>query len=125
MEGSPSPCDIANQIAAEGVKRIAVVSDDPLKYPIGWHWPHGTTFHHRDDLDAVQRDLREWPGVSLQIYEQTCAAEKRRRRKRKLMIDPPRRIFINEHVCEGCGDCSVQSNCISVVPKETEFGRLS
>ncbi|MCW5770758.1 MAG: indolepyruvate ferredoxin oxidoreductase family protein, partial [Rhodospirillaceae bacterium] len=123
VEGSPSPCDIANQVAAEGVKRIAVVSDDPLKYPIGWHWPHGTTFHHRDDLDAVQRDLREYPGVSLLIYEQTCAAEKRRRRKRGLMVDPPRRVFINERVCEGCGDCSVQSNCISVTPKETEFGR--
>jgi len=123
VEGAPSPCDIANQVAAEGVERIAIVSDDPLKYPIGWQWPHGTTFHHRDDLDAVQRDLREYPGVSLLLYEQTCAAEKRRRRKRGLMPDPPRRVFINERVCEGCGDCSVQSNCISVTPKETEFGR--
>jgi indolepyruvate ferredoxin oxidoreductase len=123
VEGSPSPADIANQVWAEGVKRIAVVSDDPLKYPIGWHWPEGTTFHHRDDLDAVQRELREWKGVSVLIYEQTCAAEKRRRRKRGLMVDPPRRVFINERVCEGCGDCSVKSNCISVLPKETEFGR--
>ncbi len=123
VEGSPLPVDIANQVWAEGVKRIAVVSEDPLKYPLDWHWPAGTTFHHRDDLDAVQRELREWKGVSVLIYEQTCAAEKRRRRKRGLMDDPPRRVFINERVCEGCGDCSVQSNCISVLPKETEFGR--
>ncbi len=123
VEGSPTPADVANQVWAEGVKRIAVVSDDPLKYPIDWHWPPGITFHHRDDLDAVQRELREWKGVSVLIYEQTCAAEKRRRRKRGLMVDPPRRVFINERVCEGCGDCSVQSNCISVLPKETEFGR--
>jgi indolepyruvate ferredoxin oxidoreductase len=123
VEGSPLPVDIANQVWAEGVKRIAVVSEDPLKYPLDWHWPAGTTFHHRDDLDAVQRELREWKGVSVLIYEQTCAAEKRRRRKRGLMEDPPRRVFINERVCEGCGDCSVQSNCISVLPKETEFGR--
>src|SRR5262249_15491051 len=93
------------------------------KYPIDWHWPPGITFHHRDDLDAVQRELRDWKGVSVLLYEQTCAAEKRRRRKRGLMADPPRRVFINERVCEGCGDCSVQSNCISVLPKETEFGR--
>ncbi len=123
VEGAPSPADIAMQVYAEGVKRIAVVSDDPHKYPIGWEWPKCTTFHHRDDLDAVQRELREWTGASVLIYEQTCAAEKRRRRKRGTLIDPPRRVLINERVCEGCGDCSVQSNCISVLPKETEFGR--
>ncbi len=123
IEGSPTPADVALQVAAEGIKRIAVVSDEPHKYPLDWHWPPETTFHHRDDLDAVQRELRDWQGVSVLLYEQTCAAEKRRRRKRGLMPDPPRRVFINERVCEGCGDCSVQSNCISVLPKETEFGR--
>ena len=123
VEGSPSPADIANQVWAEGVKRIAVVSDDPDKYPTGWQWAPHTTFHHRDELDAVQKELREWPGVSLLLYDQTCAAEKRRRRKRGLMVDPPRRVFINERVCEGCGDCGVKSNCVSVLPVETEFGR--
>jgi indolepyruvate ferredoxin oxidoreductase len=123
VEGQPTPADITLQVYAEGVRRVAVVSDDPDKYPTGWQWAPHTTFHHRDDLDAVQKELREWPGVSLLLYDQTCAAEKRRRRKRGLMVDPPRRVLINERVCEGCGDCSTQSNCISVVPKETEFGR--
>ena len=114
---------ISHQVHAEGVKRIAVVSDEPDKYPLGTNFAPGTTVHHRSELDAVQRDLREWPGVSVLIYDQVCAAEKRRRRKRGLMDDPARRIFINESVCEGCGDCSVKSNCLSVVPIETEFGR--
>ena len=114
---------ISHQVAAEGVKRVAVVSDEPDKYPLSSNFAPGTTFHHRDDLDRLQRDLREWPGVSVLIYDQTCAAEKRRRRKRGLMADPPRRVFINSAVCEGCGDCSMASNCVSVVPVETEFGR--
>ncbi|MCX7356279.1 MAG: indolepyruvate ferredoxin oxidoreductase family protein, partial [Alphaproteobacteria bacterium] len=114
---------ISHQVHAEGVKRIAVVSDEPDKYPLGTSFAPGTTVHHRSELDSVQRDLREWPGVSVLIYDQVCAAEKRRRRKRGLLDDPARRIFINESVCEGCGDCSVKSNCLSVVPIETEFGR--
>jgi len=123
VEGGPSVAQITRQVAAEGVGRIAVVSDEPDKYPTGTDFAHGVTFHHRDDLDQVQRELREWKGVSALVYDQTCAAEKRRRRKRKQFPDPAKRIFINERVCEGCGDCSVKSNCLSVVPVETEFGR--
>ncbi len=123
VDGSLTVPEIACQVHAEGVRRIAVVSDDPRKYPVGTEFPADVTFHHRDELDRVQRDLREWPGVSVLIYDQTCAAEKRRRRKRGLYPDPPKRVFINERICEGCGDCSVQSNCLSVVPVETEFGR--
>ncbi len=115
---------IAQSSAAEGVKRIAVVSDEPEKYR-GHEkaFPEGVTFHHRDEMDTLQRELREIPGCSVLIYDQVCAAEKRRRRKRGLMEDPAKRVFINHHVCEGCGDCSVQSNCLSVVPRETELGR--
>ncbi|AOO79355.1 indolepyruvate ferredoxin oxidoreductase family protein [Bosea vaviloviae] len=122
-EGHLSPDQMARQIAGEGVQRIAIVSDDPDKYPPGTVWPPGTTFHHRDDLDAVQRELRQVPGVSLLLYDQTCATEKRRRRKRGTYPDPDKRVIVNELVCEGCGDCGVQSNCVSVQPLETEFGR--
>ncbi len=122
-EGGLKPWQMAQQIAAEGVERIAVVADDPDKYPSGIAWPAGTTFHHRDDLEAVQRELAGVPGVSLLLYDQTCATEKRRRRKRGEMPDPDRRVIINELVCEGCGDCGVKSNCVSVQPLETEFGR--
>jgi indolepyruvate ferredoxin oxidoreductase len=122
-EGALSVPAIASQVRAEGVERIAVVSDQPTKYPPNAGFPLGVSFDHRDNLDAVQRELRDWPGVSVLIYDQTCAAEKRRRRKRGLMPDPPERIFINEKVCEGCGDCGVASNCVAVVPVETEWGR--
>ncbi|WP_119460319.1 indolepyruvate ferredoxin oxidoreductase family protein [Rhodospirillaceae bacterium SYSU D60014] len=114
---------LAQQLAAEGVARIAVVSDEPEKYPTGGGFPQGTTIDHRDSLDRIQREMRETPGVTAIIYDQTCAAEKRRRRKRGLMPDPPKRVVINEAVCEGCGDCGTQSNCLSIVPVETEFGR--
>ena len=123
VEGQPSVNAMAWQVRAEGVGRVAVVSDDPKQYAGGATFPPGTTIHHRDELDALQRELREVAGVSVLIYDQTCAAEKRRRRKRGLYPDPPKRVFINELVCEGCGDCSVASNCLSVVPVETEFGR--
>ncbi|HEV2508493.1 indolepyruvate ferredoxin oxidoreductase family protein [Bosea sp. (in: a-proteobacteria)] len=122
-EGHLSPDQMARQVAAEGVSRIAVVSDDPDKYPAGTLWPPGTTLHHRDDLDAVQRELATASGVSLLLYDQTCATEKRRRRKRGAYPDPDKRIIVNELVCEGCGDCGVKSNCVSVQPLETEFGR--
>ena len=114
---------IAAQVAAEGAKQVRVCSDDPDKYPIGTKWPENTSIHHRDELDNVQKELREIEGLSVLIYDQTCAAEKRRRRKRGTMIDPPKRIFVNELVCEGCGDCGVASNCVSVTPVETEYGR--
>jgi indolepyruvate ferredoxin oxidoreductase len=122
-EGGLSVSQIAHQVAAEGAKRIAVVSDEPEKYPKRNYFPPGTTIHHRRDLDAVQRDLRDVKGLTILVYDQTCAAEKRRRRKRGLYPDPPKRVFINELVCEGCGDCSTASNCVSVQPLETEFGR--
>jgi indolepyruvate ferredoxin oxidoreductase len=123
VDGPISVAAITRQLAAEGVGRVAVVSDEPEKYAIGTEFAHGVTVHHRDDLDPVQRELREFPGVSAMVYDQTCAAEKRRRRKRGTFPDPARRVMINEAVCEGCGDCSVQSNCLSVVPVETEYGR--
>ena len=122
-EGGFSVSQIAHQVAAEGAKRIAVVSDEPGKYPRRNYFPDGTTIHHRRDLDRVQRELREVSGLTVLIYDQTCAAEKRRRRKRGLLPDPPRRAFINDLVCEGCGDCSATSNCVSVQPLETDFGR--
>src|SRR5262245_10389189 len=114
--------EISHQVAAEGARRVVVVTDEPDKYP-GNVFAPGTQVRHRDELDAVQRELRETPGLTVLIYDQTCAAEKRRRRKRGLYPDPPRRMFINDAVCEGCGDCSEKSNCVSVKPLETEFGR--
>ena len=113
---------IAKQMVAEGVEKVVVMSDEPEKYPAGY-LPRGVPLHHRDDLDRVQRELRDTPGVTVLVYDQTCAAEKRRRRKRGLMEDPPKRAFINHLVCEGCGDCSVASNCVSVQPLETRLGR--
>ena len=122
-DGKLTPDEISRQVHAEGVSKIALVTDEPDKYPVGTNWAPGTSIHHRDELDQVQRDLRETPGCSILIYDQTCAAEKRRRRKRGLFPDPPKRAFINDLVCEACGDCSVKSNCVSVQPKETEWGR--
>ncbi len=114
---------VTRQVAAEGVKRIAIVTDDPEKYRGAADLAPGTTVHHRDELDAIQRVLREVPGVSALVYDQTCAAEKRRRRKRGTYPDPARRVVINDRVCEGCGDCGEKSNCLSIVPVETEYGR--
>jgi indolepyruvate ferredoxin oxidoreductase len=122
-DGGLSVPQVARQVAAEGAKRVAVVTDEPWKYPSDTQWPDGITIHHRDDLMQVQTDLAAVPGCTVLIYDQTCAAEKRRRRKRKAYPDPDRRVIINELVCEGCGDCGVQSNCVSVQPLETEFGR--
>jgi indolepyruvate ferredoxin oxidoreductase len=113
---------IAQQLAAEGCKRIALVSDDPARHERS-AYPAFVSFHHRDELDAVQRDFRDFVGVSAIIYEQACATERRRLRKRGKMADPAERLFIHPEVCEGCGDCGVQSNCIAVEPLETPLGR--
>jgi indolepyruvate ferredoxin oxidoreductase len=123
VDGTLSVAAVARQVAAEGVRRIAVVTEDPARYRDRRALPEFATVHDRRDLDAVQRELRECRGVSVLIYDQVCAAEKRRRRKRRELPEPPRRVFINEAVCEGCGDCGVQSNCTSILPLETELGR--
>ena len=117
-----SVVQIAQSMRAEGARRIDVVTDEPDKYR-GVALAEGVTVHHRDELDRIQRDMREIQGTTVIIYDQTCATEKRRRRKRGTMVDPAVRVMINEAVCEGCGDCGVQSNCLSVEPLETEFGR--
>jgi indolepyruvate ferredoxin oxidoreductase len=123
LDGAVTVPEVARQLDAEGVRRIAVVSDAPDKYGAESRFPPGITFHHRDELDRVQRALREVKGVSAILYDQSCAAEARRLRKQGALVEPDRRVVINELVCEGCGDCSVQSNCISIEPIETEFGR--
>ena len=122
-EGGLNVPQIARQVAAEGASRVIVVTDEPWKYPKDTDWPRGLTVHHRDELDALQRKLTTVPGVSVLIYDQTCAAEKRRRRKRGTFPDPDKRVIINDLVCEGCGDCGVKSNCVSVQPLMTEWGR--
>jgi indolepyruvate ferredoxin oxidoreductase len=118
-----SVIQIAQSMRAEGAVKITVVTDEPEKYDQCSGLPEGIAVQHRDTLDAVQREFREIKGTTVIIYDQTCATEKRRRRKRGTLVDPARRVVINELVCEGCGDCSVQSNCISVEPLETELGR--
>jgi indolepyruvate ferredoxin oxidoreductase len=122
LEGEITAPEVINQVISEGVKKAVVVSDDIDKHDRSKFPPH-TEFRHRDELDAVQRELREMVGTTVIVYDQTCATEKRRLRKRGKYPDPDKRIFINELVCEGCGDCSVQSNCIAIEPVETEFGR--
>jgi len=124
VDGVISVDAIARQVESEGVQALAIVSDDIGKFnAIKNRFPSIATFHPREELDSVQRRLREVTGVSVLIYEQTCAAEKRRRRKKGEMADPARRLMIHEGVCEGCGDCGVQSNCVAVLPHETAWGR--
>ena len=122
VDGDLSPQQITFQLHAEGIREIYLVSENPDAYPASDIAP-GTRTAHRDQLDAVMKTLRRVKGASAIVFVQTCAAEKRRRRKRGTLVDPPRRVLINPAVCEGCGDCSVQSNCISVEPIETEMGR--
>src|SRR5216683_935977 len=122
-DGGLTVPQIARQVAAEGAKRVVVVTDEPWKYAKREEWPRGLTIHHRDQLIEVQQELAAIPGVTVLIYDQTCAAEKRRRRKRGRFPDPDKRVIINELVCEGCGDCGVKSNCVSLQPLETEWGR--
>jgi indolepyruvate ferredoxin oxidoreductase len=117
-----SVIQIMNSLVSEGVRKLVIVTDQPEKYQ-GVALADGVTVHHRDELDAIQRQFRELPGTTVILYDQTCATEKRRRRKRGTMATPDKRVVINELVCEGCGDCGEQSNCLSVEPIETEFGR--
>jgi indolepyruvate ferredoxin oxidoreductase len=124
VDGTMRVPEMTRELDAEGAKKIVVVTDEPEKYDaVKSRLAPGVTVHHRDELDAIQKQLRELPGCSVLIYDQTCATEKRRRRKRGTMVEPAKRVVINELVCEGCGDCSVQSNCLSVEPLETPFGR--
>jgi indolepyruvate ferredoxin oxidoreductase len=122
IEGEVSAPQIARQVAAEGAAKVVVVSDNPKQWK-HHDLPAGITVHDRSELDRIQRELRDTPGTTVIVYEQECAAEKRRKRRRGSYPTPDKRVVINERVCEGCGDCSVQSNCISVEPVETAFGR--
>ncbi len=123
IDGELSVDDLVHQLRGEGIRRIALVSDEPGAWQGQFAEIRGYSLHHRDEMDALQRELREYEGVSVIVYVQTCAAEKRRRRKRGIVEDIPKRVFINDAVCEGCGDCSRVSNCLSVVPLDTELGR--
>ena len=123
VDGTLSVPQIAHQMRAEGVQTIVLVSDEIGKWNKRELFPEGVEFHDRAELDAVQKQLRQVKGTSILIYEQTCATEKRRRRKRGKLVDPPKRVVVNSLVCEGCGDCGKKSFCVSVLPKETEFGR--
>ncbi len=123
LDGGMSVQAIAAQLLAEGVKRVDVVTDEPDKYGFAGRMPGNIKVHHRRDLMTVQKNLAEIGGVTAMIYDQTCASEKRRRRKRGTFPDPDKRVFINPAVCEGCGDCGVKSNCVAVLPLETELGR--
>ena len=123
VDGTLTVPQLTRQLAAEDVMRIVVMSDEPEKYKGVTDFAPGIEIRHRDELDATQRELRQTPGVTALIYDQTCAAEKRRRRKRGRFPDPAVRVFINEMVCEGCGDCGIKSNCLAVIPVETEYGR--
>jgi indolepyruvate ferredoxin oxidoreductase len=124
IDGPLSVAQIVLQLHGEGIERIALVSDQPKTYRKSEFAPFtGITISHRDELDSIQRELRDTPGCTVLIYAQTCAAEKRRRRRKGTMATPAKRAFINDAVCEGCGDCGVQSNCLSIIPKPTELGR--
>ncbi len=123
VDGTLTVAQIIEQLKGEGIQRIAVVTDEPDKYPADFPNFEGMTIDHRSQLDAIQKDIRKVPGTSAIIYDQTCAAEKRRRRKKGEFPDPQKRVMINSDVCEGCGDCGEASNCLSVLPKETELGR--
>jgi indolepyruvate ferredoxin oxidoreductase len=122
VDGVLTVPQITHQLAAEGATKIVIVTDEPEKYQANVGLAPGIDVHHRDKLDEIQRQLREISGTTILIYDQTCATEKRRRRKRGTYPDPAKRVVINEAVCEGCGDCSVQSNCLSVEPLDTEYG---
>ncbi|MEO1795364.1 MAG: indolepyruvate ferredoxin oxidoreductase family protein, partial [Pseudomonadota bacterium] len=123
LDGGATVPQIVDQLIAEGVKQVAVVSDEPEKYRFKFKLPQSVSVSHRRDINPVQERLAKVDGVTALVYDQTCAAEKRRRRKRGQFPDPDKRILINTAVCEGCGDCGVKSNCVAIVPDETELGR--
>ncbi|MGD8324573.1 MAG: indolepyruvate ferredoxin oxidoreductase family protein, partial [Gammaproteobacteria bacterium] len=123
VEGQLTVPNMVGQLQAEGVKPIYVLSDHPEKYRGASSLPAGVEVRDRREIEIVQKHLRECAGVSVLIFDQTCATELHRKRKRGLVAAPERRVVINDLVCEGCGDCNVQSNCLSVVSYETEFGR--
>ena len=123
LDGGLTVPQLARQMVNDGASKVVIVSADPSRVKGAGEIPGNVEIHHRDDLDAVQRELRKVKGVSILIYDQTCAAELRRRRRRGQAETPARRVVINELVCEGCGDCGAQSNCVAIVPAETEFGR--
>jgi len=123
VDGPMTVPQITRQVSAEGAKKVVVVTDEPDKYGPNPGFAEGVEIYHRDDYEKVQKEIREIPGITAIVYDQTCGAEKRRRRKRNQFPDPPKRVVINDLVCEGCGDCGVKSNCVSVAPLETEFGR--
>ena len=122
-EGGPTVIDIARQIAAEGVAKIALVADDPARLPDAGELPQGVARHGREMLPQLQAEFAAYDGVSAIIYDQVCATEKRRRRKRGTMAVADVKVAINPRVCENCGDCSTQSHCIAIEPIDTEYGR--
>jgi indolepyruvate ferredoxin oxidoreductase len=123
VDGSLTVDDLIHQLRGEGVRRIALVTDTPDAFNRQFDTIPGFSLTHRDDYNALMLELREFTGASVIVYQQTCAAEKRRRLKKGKMRNASRHVFINEAVCEGCGDCSVESNCLSVLPKPTPLGR--
>ena len=123
LDGLPTVAQMSRQLEAEGVKEIAIITDEPHKYNSSENFSKNSKVYDRKEIISVQINLREINDTTAIIYDQTCAAEKRRRIKKSILPEPNKKIFINEKVCEGCGDCGIQSNCVSIVPVETEYGR--
>jgi indolepyruvate ferredoxin oxidoreductase len=123
MDGPLTVADLTRQLESEGVRRIAVVTDDPARHRKRAGFAPGATVHHRSEMDTLQRQLRAVAGVTALIYDQACAAELRRRRRRRTAPERTRRVFINPDVCDNCGDCSAVSGCLSIVPVDTPLGR--
>ena len=123
LDGLPTVAQMSRQLEAEGVKEIAIITDEPHKYHSSENFSKNSKVYDRKEIISVQINLSEINDTTAIIYDQTCAAEKRRRRKKGILPEPKKKIFINENVCEGCGDCGIQSNCVSITPVETEYGR--